>query len=403
MPSRSMAATVAAAVLDVAPCAGGVDGARMTKLEGLDMPRLPMKNAAATAYIRELCSLGLASELLVPALLEALHRVIPSARNLFDWVNPEGHIQRYCFEGPINHAVAKLYFDEFHNRRESEAMPKYVDVIRGSAAVRSAEELNNPHFFESALYHEVWRPQHLHYRLEGIVRGRDGRPLGSLVLYRERGERIFDKSDEQTLATLLPYVAQGLLQGRPRQLDCAAGDRRAVMVNLDALGRIVHLSRNAHKVLLLAHGDISPAAAAQPPTSEHFPTLGLLHRQMSRSGDHAELPLALTLTNPWGRFEFRAERLEPAGAGEPALIGVTIQHRVPREVRQLEALESHPLSIAQKRVCALLLQGVPQAQIAARLRVSSSTITDHVRKIYLKLNVHSAGELRSLFGEQASA
>jgi hypothetical protein len=133
-----------------------------------------MKNAAAIASVRELCSLGLAGELLIPALLEALHRVIPSARNLFDWVNAQGSIQRYYFEGPIDHVAARLYFDEFHNKREAEAMPKYLDVIRGDATIRSAEELNNRHFFESALYNEIWRPQRLHYRLEAIVRGRAG-------------------------------------------------------------------------------------------------------------------------------------------------------------------------------------------------------------------------------------
>ena len=120
-----------------------------------------MKNAAAVAYIRELCSLGLAGELLIPSLLEAMHRVIPSARNLFDWVNAEGCIQRYYFEGPIDHRVARLYFDEFHNRREAEAMPRFVDVIRSDASIRSAEELNHRQFFESALYHEIWRPQRL--------------------------------------------------------------------------------------------------------------------------------------------------------------------------------------------------------------------------------------------------
>jgi DNA-binding CsgD family transcriptional regulator len=358
-----------------------------------------MKNAAATAHIRELCSLGLASELLIPALLEALHRVIPSARNLFDWVNAEGSIQRYYFEGPIDPAVARHYFDEFHNKREAEAMPKYLDVIRGEATIRSAEELNNRHFFESALYHEIWRPQRLHYRLEAIVRGRDRKPLGSLVLYREQGDRIFDRADEQTLQTLVPYVAHGLLRGRDRPVDYARSERRAVLVNLDGSGRILHLSRDAFKVLLLAHGDVSPASAAQEPASQSFPTLTLLHRQLSRPGAPLESPCALTLTNTWGRFDFRAERLEPVGSADSALIGVTIQHLVPREVRDLEALEAYPLSITQKKVCAQLLQGWSQPQIAARLGVSQHTVVDHIRKIYLKLEVHSVEELRSRVGE----
>ena len=47
-------------------------------------------------------------------------------------------------------------------------MPKYADVIRGGTSIRSADELNHPQFFESALYHEIWRPQRLHFRLEAV-------------------------------------------------------------------------------------------------------------------------------------------------------------------------------------------------------------------------------------------
>ena len=135
--------------------------------------------------------------------------------------------------------------------------------------------------------------------------------------------------------------------------------------------------------------------------SENFPTLALLHRQLSHSAELPEALCALTLTNSWGRFEFHAERLEPVSEASPSLIGVTIQHLVPREVRDLDVLEGYPLSIAQKKVCALLMQRLSQPQIAARLDISTNTVVDHVRKIYLKLDMHSADELRSRFGARA--
>lgn len=361
------------------------------------------KNAAASACIRELCSLGLTGELLIPALLEALHRVVPSARNLFDWVDRNGRILRYYFEGPIDHQAARRYFDEFHNRREAEAMPKYADVIRGSATIRSAEELNHRHFFDSALYNEIWRPQRLHYRLEAIVRGTDHKAMGSLVLYREHGDRIFGKADEDILLSLVPYIAHGLRHGKERRVDYAQSDRRAVLVSLDELGRIVHMSRNAHKVLLLAHGDISPESAARDPVSERFPSLALLHRQLCRSNEFDVTPCTLTLTNPWGRFEFQAERLDAVAGGSPALIGVTIRHLQACEVGDLKALEALPLSITQKKVCGLVLQGLSQPQIAERLGVSKNTVIDHVRQAYRKLDVHSVAELRAKLADHRQA
>lgn len=353
------------------------------------------KHTAAVAYIRELCSLGLTGELLIPALLEALHRVIPSARNLFDWVSAEGRIQRYYFEGSIDHDVARLYFDEFHNRREAEAMPRYADVILGEATIHSAEELNHRQFFDSALYHEIWRPQRLHYRLEAIVRKSDGKPLGSLVLYRERGDRVFGRDDEQVLKTLVPYIAHGLQHGREQQIEFDKDQRRAVLVNLDAAGRIVHLSRDAHKVLLLAHSEISPTSAAQPPVSEDFPSLLLLHRQLSRAADRPDANCALTLTNAWGRFDFRAEHMQCVGEASGPLIGVTIQHHRPREVRDLGTMQAQHLSVAQRKVCAGLLRNQTHAQIAALLGLSANTVADHVRKIYTKFDVHSVEQLRA--------
>lgn len=44
-----------------------------------------MKRAAPIANIRSLCALRLPSEQLIPAILETLHGIIPSACNLFDW------------------------------------------------------------------------------------------------------------------------------------------------------------------------------------------------------------------------------------------------------------------------------------------------------------------------------
>ena len=83
-----------------------------------------MSAARSIAALQALCGLKLHAQVLVPAVLEALHDVVPSYRNLFDWTDEQGRLLRYFIEGPIDAALAQHYFNEFHNRREAEAMPQ---------------------------------------------------------------------------------------------------------------------------------------------------------------------------------------------------------------------------------------------------------------------------------------
>ena len=352
-----------------------------------------MKQAPAIAGIRSLCSLGLPGEQLIPALLEALHRVVPSSRNLFDWTDPHGNLIRYYFEGPIDAAVARHYFEEFHNKREAEAMPAFRQTVMGRAVIRSAAELENPRFFRSALYNEIWKPQRLHTRLEAIVRGSRGDPLGSLVLYREREDTPFRAHDEELLASLVPYIARGLetATALPHDYD-AAGARRAVL-SLSGDGRLLHLSQDAHKLLLLSQGGITPASASRTPTSADYPTLALLVEQVRRNAGASRREVALTVDNAWGRFVFEAEPLSSVSDTVEPAIHVSIQHQEPRAIAWRRALDKLPLSVAQREVCTLLRAGYTQAEIAAALSVAPSTVADHVKKIYNKLDVHSVREL----------
>ena len=85
--------------------------------------------------------------------------------------------------------------------------------------------------------------------------------------------------------------------------------------------------------------------------------------------------------------------LDPAA---PSTIHVTVQHDEPRVVAQRRALATLSLSIAQREVCSLLRAGYSHGEIAAMLSVAPSTVADHVKKIYNKLDVHSVHELRCL-------
>lgn len=347
------------------------------------------------ATLRALSRACLSAEAFLPAALEALHGVVPSYRNLFDWTDAQGEIVRYYFEGPIDHRIAALYFEEFHNRREGEVMPQFRQSINGRAVIRSAQELDRPEFFRSALYNEIWRPQGLHTRVEAIVRNARGKVLGSLVLYRAAGDRHFTREEEALVEQAAGYLARGIEAGsnaEPAEIAATTPRKRATL-NLGPQGELLHMSQDALKLLMLSHGGVTPDSVSRQPVRQDFATLNLLWEHHLRGRSLSREGLSLTIDNAWGRFEFESEVLASLNAGQPPLIQVGIRHYEPTVVSLRRALDRLPLSNTQRDVCAMLQRGDSQAEIAAELSIATSTVADHVRKIYTKLDVHSVHEL----------
>jgi DNA-binding CsgD family transcriptional regulator len=367
-----------------------------------------MKNSPALSALRALCQAGLPAEAFVPAALEALHGILPSYRNLFDWTDEAGNLVRYYFEGPIDHGVATHYFEEFYNRREAEVMPRFRQAIRATAGVRSAEELDNPLFFRSALYNEVWRPQGLHTRVEALVRNSCGRTLGSLVLYRAPGDPKFRRPEEKLLEQVSTYFARGLEEGErePDQLPGLAGyaplPARKALVSIDSNGHLVQLSSDALKLLMLAHGGVTPASVSRCPRREDFATVSTLWQRHQRGPAPYSADRLATVENAWGRFVFESEPTLPVRAGDLPMLQIVVAQFEPRFVSVRRALNRLPLSPVQQEVCTLLHEGASQAHIARELKIAVTTVADHVRKIYAKLDIHSVAELTSRIAERAA-
>lgn len=359
-----------------------------------------MKFAKATQALRALCRLSLPAEQLVPALLEALHEVVPSHRNLFDWTDDRAQLVRYFFEGPIDARIAQLYFDEFHNQRETEAMAPFRTLAELPAGVRGAQDLAHRRFNQSALYHEIWKPQGLHSRIEAVLRGRGGVLLGSLVLYRGPGDLAFTTEDEARLAQVLPDIADALAAcGRARADEPhlpAPAAPETLLLTLD--GQVCHTTAGAHALLLRCDGGASRDRLSRPLTDlADSLLLGLL----SRLRQQPILPSAQRVLNvvhptPAGPLQASATLLVPRQRETEPLVQVMLRLMEPQSVALERALRVLPLTRGQATVCRELYRGVSQAEVAAFLGVSQATIVDHVRKAYLALGLRSAFELRAL-------
>lgn len=357
--------------------------------------------------LQALCGLGLHPEVLVPSFLEALHALVPSSRNLFDWTDEQGRLVRYFIEGPIDTQIAQLYFDEFHNRREAEAMPAFDSLRRTPAGVRSADELDHAGFYNSALYNEIWRPQGLRTRLEGVVRTADGRLLGSLVLYRAPGERRFSADDEARLAAVLPAFAAGMAAAGP-----AVADERHVpspeppetlLLTLD--GSLCHASAGAERLLLMAAGGASRDRLSRPLVQLGEPLLPMLLLRLreraalqatpeGRAAAALSPPPSIVHETPAGQFVARGELLRAARPGGAPLAQVTLRRLEPHRVALERALRALPITPGQMAVCRGLHAGLTQAEIGRRLGVAPATVIDHTRKVFRALDIGSQAALR---------
>ena len=365
-----------------------------------------MHHVKAVGALRALCRLGLPAEQFMPALLEALHDVVPSHRNLFDWTDEQTRLVRYFFEGPLDAKIAQHYFDEFHNRREIEAMLPFAALIELPSGVRAAHEIEHPRFYGSALYHEIWRPQGLHTRLEAVLRGPGGHLLGSLVLYRGPGDPSFTRRDEDRLAAVLPDIAAAVLACGRAATDephlPAPGACETLLLTAD--GRVCHTSAGAHSLLLLADGGVSRDRLSRPLHDLVGGLLRLLLVRLARAHpQHGAAAVATMLqSTDSGPLRASATRLAPLDGGQP-LVHVALQRLEPHRVALHRALTRLALPPGQAAVCRELYHGRSHAEIAQRLGIAPATVVDHVRKVYGTLNVRSALELRAVLDSRMGA
>jgi hypothetical protein len=147
-----------------------------------------MKHAATLAHIRQLCSLGLKPEEIMPAFLKALHDLVPSDSNAFFWIDDNSEITNICAERVLPADVMQLYFRKFYVDQESNFKHQYRRLAQspqGVAALYLGES-----FYRSDYYNLVWRDLNAHHALYAAI-GEHGDQLGQLSLYRAAKDPLF--------------------------------------------------------------------------------------------------------------------------------------------------------------------------------------------------------------------
>lgn len=350
-----------------------------------------MKHAAARAYVRQLCYLGCGGATIMPELLRALAKVIPAGPNVFIGVTPDFEPAYAIVEGVPLHLL-ELAAREIHGafRHVADAHRDWWRRHPGRV-VSSCTLAVHGDFDRSDFYRHIWRPLNQHHFLEGLVREWD-RPLGTIHLFRPKNDRPFNQYDAAELAHLLPHIAHGMT-ALPGQDDIFVDSGRHGYAIVDGSGRITHQSEAARKLLSLAgHALID---VSRHPGSRSFAPL---FRKLAAdafaiaAGREARPPVARR-QNRWGRFVFRAFRLDADGHPMSGFALIAIEYQEPLRLRLLRGLRSFPLSSKEREVCFWIARGFSQTEIAQFLHIKPGTAKKYVDAAYLKLDIHNRCDL----------
>ena len=352
----------------------------------------------SAARFKQLSCLGLAKEVVVPALLGELHSLIPSFSNTFRFADETGRrVANIYFENNDFVEIFPFYQQEIleHRDRQFQGLP----FSEGSLLVGAHEFQNllidNKTFHRSDVYNLVLRPVGHDSNFLRIYFRDGGRVLGSLTLWRTPGAGIWSLEEKLRLASLETFFVQALTAPNNRGHPFVDSGSSGLIVATTA-GMPVHFSAQGRKLLFLAANPRNGQAPMIKLSSALPGPVAQLCIRLSRIfSDDASPPAPLYRhSNVWGDFTFRAQWLDQSAPGSE-LIGIIVTHNVPLPLKLTQNVQRLPLSRRQAEVCVLMATGASNEEIADRLDISRHTAKEHGRWIYNKLNVHNRTELVS--------
>jgi DNA-binding CsgD family transcriptional regulator len=363
------------------------------------------------AWFRTLCSLGLPRQAALVAIARGLHEVIPSGWNRIGLVDDAARRGPGFAEHPEYLPLAGERMPSLASSPGSIAS-LHEEAVRRNA-VGATLHAQNAAYLDSAYFREFERELDACWLLDAIIRD-GGRTVAGLMLSRPRSARPFGQDEVARLELVRPWIAHALREdptvpeSGPNVVDLR-GPRFAgtptvhATLTADARGSVLFRSPGADYLLNLAESGTDPRGGAAAPRHQRLPSrVAELVRRLAAGAAGAVASTPRTrIHTPWGLLVVDAHWLTPVGAdaldsardalGLPVAIRLALHEDAwSHAARRLRDCGVPP---AQVRVGVLLASGYSQPEIARRLGVAPSSVTDAVRKLYVRLDVHNAAEL----------
>ncbi|WP_062990919.1 LuxR C-terminal-related transcriptional regulator [Nocardia anaemiae] len=327
------------------------------------------------ASIVRMCRSGLSPDRLRDAVLARLRSAVPVDALWWSAVDPATLIftRAYREELPAEsgpYFVANEFLDTDVNKWTALARtPQGVDTMMHATDGRPAR---------SSRYRDIFAPLGLRDELRAVLRVR-GSCWGYMCLHREPAQ---DFSPEEALFVqrLAPYLGEGIRAGLLLE-DCAFEDPADApgLILLDLAGTVVGMNEAAPQWLDELGG--APDGSDLP-----IAVWALATRLRHLDLDTPELPRLRVRTRA-GRWAVLHASL--VGTDTTAVI---LEQAQPAEVAPV-IMAAYGLTEQERKVTALVCQGLTTRRIAAQLYLTHDTVQDHLKSVFDRTGVHSRGEL----------
>jgi DNA-binding CsgD family transcriptional regulator len=337
--------------------------------------------ARARAAVESLHGARLDPDLLRLELARTLRPAVPFEGWCITTVDPDALlVSSVVADSPGMRDVVRLMQIEY----ASDDVNLHRDLMRRGARVGVLSRATGGDLHRSIRWRDIYQPGGIgdELRVELAV---DGRCWGTMEVVRERHDRLFSDDEADFALRLAPRVAALLRDAQARSWSAAgSGDdeptpRPGVLI-LDASLSIAATTSDAER-WLTELSDAAPRAGSLLPA----PILAAAASSAYASATSSHVRAA-TRAGRWVTIS-AAPLTGPNRAGHTA---VTMQ-RSGLEATDL-VLEAHGLTPRERQLAGLILNGLPNDEIARRLFLSRYTVGDHVKAILAKVGARSKQE-----------
>ncbi len=339
----------------------------------------------ARGEIVALCHAGLDSITLRRRVLKVLQRVVPIDAAWWATVDPATLLFTSAVREDMPEKTTPLFVQNEFLQTDSN---KFTDLARAEVPVRSLSEATRGDLSKSQRYQEILAPLGLADELRAVLKV-GSRCWSFLCLHREVSQVYFSKDEAVFLRELGPHLAEGMrtsfLLAAAEASDADVGPG-LILISDDF--SMIGMTPAAEQWMAYL-GPEEWSRQTQLPQAVY----AVAARVRALESTHEGIPLIprLRLKTASGKWlVLHASRLSGGRQNRP--IAVIIEHPTPLELAPL-IVEAYGLSLRERMVTQLVLQGLSTREIANQLFISANTVQDHLKAVFDKVSVRSRREL----------